>query len=368
MAATEQIGRSSYRSTKELLDNAALSHSRELSIRSSSLFGNIVNQGWAYEQNLEEKVSELRRKANADDFSVFEDPDIITVILTENSDSLIKALIAITKNADFDGTSISRAAAILGFYADLSSQDPAMGTQFTGLVKVIERIILPSIKVLDDKLFIVKDGNTADIYNSAKIGMLLSELDFKELPENYNAIGRELVNSVLQLADDSGLLPESAVDSGSGDLRAGGVIAPETLYPIFTDNPYYPAADYFYEETGEKISVLNQAERFELKKTDFGYRMEFDFPAGQTHTFAVRNIKPFYMMHLLGYRWNADHRFLSYSSGWWYDKQHNTLFVKINHRNKTEEILIYTEKPPEPVTQIEPSENETTESTSADGE
>lgn len=349
MAATEEIGSSSYKRSKELLDRATLSHSRELSIRSSSLFGNIVNMGWAYEQKLEDKTKTLRRKAEASDYSVFEDIDIIPAVLTESSDRLIEALIRLSETANSAEINISQAAAILDFYSELNNQDPRLGSKFIQLTGVIERIILPSVKVLADKLFIVKNENTADIFISTKIGSLLMKLDDEKLHENYTSIGRELVNSILQLADESGFLPETAIESGNGELITDGVITPEKVYPMLTDNPYFPATDYFHEETDEKISVLNQAESFNIEKTDFGYRMAFDFPAGQTHTFAVRNIKPFYMMHLLGFRWNPDHRFLTYSSGWWYDKQHNTLFVKIKHRTTTEEILIYTERPLQPV-------------------
>lgn len=348
MAAAENIGKSTYRNIKSKLDQAAASHSRELSIFSSSLFGNIVNEGWAYEQGLEEKTLELTKKSSSNDYSIFSDEDLIAAVLTEKSEELIRQISAMILIAQEENPTLDDTIAMLSFYIEIAKIYPEIADQFTDVRTLIEPVLLPSVRVLDDRLYISESSNEASIMQTIAAGVLLSDDLLSGLNENYSSIGRELLHSALLLTDDSGIMPETITAVEGSDAVQEGVLTPEKVYPLLTDNPYYPASDYFYEETGEKMSVLNQAETFNIEKTDFGYRMNFDFPAGLTHTFAVRNIKPFYQMQLLGYRWNPDHRFLTYSSGWWYDKQHNTLFVKIKHRMKTEEILIYTEQPPAP--------------------
>ena len=354
MAAVENIGKSSYKNTMAQLNKAAASHSRDLSIFSASLFGNIVNEGWDYEKNIQAKAVELTRKSRNADYSIFTDDDLIAAVLTEESDELIKQISAMIGSAADADISVSDALAMLSFYSEITETYPEITSKFSAIRELIEPIILPAVKVLGGRLYLAGSGETADINQTLTAGLLLMNSINIGVNENYSTIGRELTHSVMLLADNTGLLPETVTAQEGGEIFTEGVITPETVYSMLTDNPYYPTADYFYNETGEKISVLNQTERFNIEKTDFGYRMTFDFPAGQTHSFAVRNIAPFYQMHLLGYRWNPDHRFLTYSSGWWYDKQHNTLFVKVKHRMKTEEVLIYTDTPPAPPAAAEP--------------
>ncbi|MDC7226253.1 MAG: hypothetical protein PQJ61_05775 [Spirochaetales bacterium] len=370
MGAVETIGKPSYWNAANLLSKAAESHSRELTILSSSLFGNIVNEGWAYEQNLNRRTTELTRAARNSDYSIFTDPDLIAVVLTEDSDELIKILSEMIKTAaESEDTSLSDCLAIMSFHKSISEIYPDISSRFSAAADMIETVILPDVKVLDGRLYLSETGESADIRKTLTAGCLLISRIINSGDDDYEAVGRELIHSVLLLADKDGFLPAEISAKEGETASKSGIITPESIYPLITENAYYPAADYFFEETGKKISVLNQAEQFNIETTDFGYRMTFDFPADQTHMFAIRNIAPFYQMHLLGYKWNSDHRFLTYSSGWWYDRQHNTLFVKVKHRMKTEEILIYTDQPevPQQPAAGGESENNTDEEESSSG-
>jgi hypothetical protein len=240
---------------------------------------------------------------------------------------------------------IKTAAGMLHFYSETGKQLPERLSQFSSLLSVTETSIMPSIRVIADKLFLVAGDDTADIYLSLKTGLLLRSMPDDEKGRNAPALGRELISSALSLSDDNGFLPMTVFEDPEGGLITEGGIAPEKVYPLLSDNTYYPSEDYFIFESGEKMSVINQADNFNIEKTGYGFKLNFDFPAGQIHTFAVRNMKPFAQMNLLGYIWNADSRFLQYFSGWWYDRGNETLYIKIRHRTENEEILIYTERP-----------------------
>ena len=357
MAATETIGTSAYRAALSQLDRAAASHSRDLSIKSAPLFGNIVNEGWAYDQGLQNKTPQLTESAREGDYSIFSDEDLTAVVLTEDSDDLIRALSSMTDEAAGSGLSLDEALAVLSFYTGIVDIYPEISSQFYGATELVESVILPAVRVLGGRIYISEDGESVDIEQTLLSGVLLNKPLLSGNEEDVTAVGRELIRSALLLAENTGILPGTVHFSGETETSREGILTPETVYPALSGNPYYPAADYFFDETGEKISVINQAENFKVEKTDYGYRMSFDFPPGQAHAFAVRNFQPFYRMNLLGYVWNSDHRFLTYSSGWWYDRQNNTLFMKVTHRMRTEEILIYSEAPPAPPAPVE----ETTE-------
>jgi hypothetical protein len=347
-AVSEGINRPNYSSVKKVLDRAAVKNSDELSILSSSLFGNIVNEGWAYDRNLERKLVRLENRTANADYSVFTDEDLSIIVLSEDSEVLTENLIQMTKTLSDAEIDIREASGMLRFYQEIKDAYPELGSKFSAFTSVIDTEILPSIKVLSDSLFLVDENDKTDILLSLHTGLMMIKSIETDGASNINDLGRELVSSSLKLSDDLGFLPKSALEGEDGNLVTEDSIAPEEVYPLLSDNPYYPEEEFYFVETGEKISVLNQAESFDIEKTDYGYRMTFDFPVGKIHTFAVRNIKPFYQMNLLGYKWNSDHRFLQYFSGWWYDKDNSTMYVKIRHRTETEEILIFTEKPVSP--------------------
>ena len=347
MAASEYLGTPQYSRIKEQLDRTAASNSRKLSLLSSSLFGNIVNTVWAYDQNLLQTPTALNRTAKAFDFSVFESKDLLATILTGNSDRLLESLVSLSSTVADSEITLNQAVAMLSFYNAIIENAPKIGARFSDLTKIIETYILPALEIIDNHIYIIEEKDVADLTLTLKTGFLLMQVSTGEKAGDYIAIGRELINSALLLSDDNGFIPERIKVTENNDVISEGYIAPEEIYPILNENKYYPEEDFFFAETGKKISARNQAEDFQIEITDLGYKLTFKFPAGQTHTFAIRNIEPFAQVNMLGYKWNSDHRFLTYSSGWWYDKQHNTMFVKIKHRQETEEILIFNERQPE---------------------
>ena len=362
---SEEISGSDYPAVKKNLDRISDKYSDELSILSSSLFGNIVNEGWAYNRSLERKLQRLEERSADNDYSVFTDKDLCSLILGEDSDILTENLFRMTETLSIADLDISEASGMLWFHRKINEESPELGRKFSPLLSVIEKVILPSIKVVSESLFLVDENNTADVLLSLKTGLIMKDISESDSSNNINTLGRELVNSALVLSDNLGFLPATATEGDDGSLITENNISPEQIYPLITDNPYYPSEEFFFTESEEKLSILNQAKTFNVEKTDFGYRMTFDFPTGRIHTFAVRNIKPFYQMNLLGYKWNSDHRFLQYFSGWWYDRDTETLYVKIRHRTETEEILIYTERPAPPP---KPAESSETSETSPSGE
>ncbi|MDC7125655.1 MAG: hypothetical protein PQJ46_08800 [Spirochaetales bacterium] len=341
MAASETLGTSSYKRMKSLLDNAASTHSDDLTMLSASLFGNIVNRGWAYDQNLIDELPTITRKAEANDYSIFTDKDTVELLLTKNSDKLLNAMKNMVLNIEYSDISLETSIGMLMFYSDLYEKSSDMGKEFSNVIKIIPQEIIPSVSLISDRPYIVDSNGNADILKTFKTGLFLCKKCPSKIDEEYSALGRELLNSALLLADNDGILPETISETEKNGIKKTGTIRPETIYPDLTRNKYYPAVDYFYNETGKKICVLNQAKDFNMEKTSFGYKMTFSFPVGEAHTFAIRNMPHFSYLHMLGYKWNSDHRFLSYKSGWWFDKQHNTLYMKITQSKRTEEILIY---------------------------
>lgn len=351
MAGSETTGTSEYAVVKELLNRAAEIHSSNLSIKSSPLFGNPVNIIWEYDEQMIRKPEELISAAEKQDFKLFSDPYLTAAVLEQPSSRLTDSVIQFIAEITPGELSLVDALNIVSFVTKTAESYPSLSERFGDIAPIIREDILSEITIISEDLFVSGSDKQADIYMTLKTGTVLrkfSTLASSENATDFSALGRELVNSALALSDDKGFLPSRISIADDKKMEKQGTILPETVYPLLTDNTWYPSEDFFVSETGKNISVINQADDFRIEKTRDGYKLVFFFPAGQTHIFAVRNVDPFYQMNLLGYIWNPDHRFLNYSSGWWFDRAHNTLFVKIKHRQQREEILITTDRPAQP--------------------
>ncbi len=351
---SESVNTSGYIRTRETLENSAARNSDDLTILSAPLFGNIVNAGWSYDKKISDLVNPLERKSGIADYSIFTQPELINVIMTENSERLLANIRKMSEELAENSIDVATAVSILDFYNRMKAEAPDKAEDLQGFETLLSDIILPSVAMAGKGLFIMTDESSSEVSVSLTAGLNMIHNQSAEEAENVRTLGRELVKSVLDLSDSRGFLPERVIKNEDDEALTDGVINPEDVYSLLSTNTYYPEEDFFLTELGEPVSVYNAADNFEIEKTETGYKISMDYPAGAIHSFVIRNFKPFYSMNLLGYQWNADHRFMTYFSGWWYDRSNQCLYVKIRHRFTTEEILIETNRPavqPAPATE-----------------
>ena len=339
MATSEIIDKSDFDRFQRILSRAATMHREEIGLNSSCLYGNIVNEGWTFNEKIKDDISNFLKRAENRDYSVFSEEYLIPTLFTTDSNALQEELLSMVENIDTT-INVNIAIDMLYFYSSLYELNSEIGKKFSKIAYVIDSILIPSLAIIENRPYIIGSDGGGDIQKSLSVGIFLFNKSPTVLQENYSFIGRELVYSVLLLADEQGLLPQK-VSLIEEEIQKEGVLRPESIYTLLTTNTFYPSIDYFFLDSGKTISVLNQTDNFIIEETSYGYKINFDFPRYETHSFAIRNIEPFNMLYLFGGRWASDHRFQSYSSGWWYDRQHNTLFVKIQNKSRTEEIRIY---------------------------
>ena len=76
--------------------------------------------------------------------------------------------------------------------------------------------------------------------------------------------------------------------------------------------------------------------------------IQTSFPAGYTHYMIINNVEPFKSIEIYDMLFRTDPRFESYnSSGYVYDAETKTLFLKYRHKTYTEKVrLFYKEQEP----------------------
>ena len=226
--------------------------------------------------------------------------------------------------------------------------------------------IISRIFMVEDHLWLVEEDGSIRPELSVLAGRLLMKESRWNNDAFYQALGRQLVISVLAYSDENGMIPERILFEGSGDVVTEGRLAPEAVFRTIVDAPAYPRHVSLAREMGSGSWVLTGAERFTLRGTPRETTVTMDYPAGSIHHLAIRGVKPFNVLFMNGIRWNGDPNFQRYYAGWFYDEVSQTLFIKIRHRTKTESIRILYYDPDAPAAPAEP-EGATEEAAEAAG-
>jgi hypothetical protein len=200
-------------------------------------------------------------------------------------------------------------------------------------------------------VFAENDGVlTADTEFNVRLGAALDQYGRLTGWEDWAAVGRSLVLSVLAQTDTVGMIP-SAFSLDSGGVFAAvreSRLSAARLYPYLgLDN--YPRAERITGSSGSWMWTA--ASSVNVTRDDGITDIAVAFPAGETHYIIFRNIEPFGKIQLHGIDYRTDLRFERYdSSGWYYESSEQILLLKMKQRNPVEHIVIYSVEsvPPAP--------------------
>jgi hypothetical protein len=215
---------------------------------------------------------------------------------------------------------------------------------------IVERHLFSAVVRNGEQMFISRDNDgSCDILLSIQVGKALHEAGLILGQSIYAGVGRQLVISALELADDSGFLPREVVLVEDSVVPSDELVPPEDIYSLFYQGSYVPREIGLTDVLGPGTYIWTAAEELTVTREQEEIVLEFDFPVGYTHHLTVRGIEPFQRAYMFGIRWNTDPYFQNYSSGWAYDADTKTLYVKIRHRAERERMVLSYVRPLPPV-------------------
>ena len=156
-------------------------------------------------------------------------------------------------------------------------------------------------------------------------------------------VGQGLVEGVWGLSDAQGFAPARVVVRGGTIEQRMGAIAPEELYPLVANNPYYPHEVSFYRDISPGFWAWTCSPSLVVQANSARYMFTAAFPAGRSHYLAFYGVKPFTDIQLYDIDYSPDNEFESYdASGYLYKKEMGSLYIKMKHKKDEEDIkLIY---------------------------
>lgn len=336
---TETHGTREYTALLERMEAAAERTGKDLSLVTAPAIGDIVvkadHQRQAMTLQRENLLSLIRREEQA----VFQNPELFFLFTAGDENGPPAALKALAETAPTEGIDAATAAGMFAFYLACLEEEGQPWPEITRYAALPETVLLPAIKVTREGFFIAQEGVSNSVKLSLEVGALLvrsGELTGRTI---HSTLGRELIHSALMLGDEQGYLPEEFFFE-DGEIIFSGYLPPEEFYPLLSNRDSIPRSLSLYREMGPGRWLYSNAEKVAVERSERSERYLFTAPVGEAHYILFQGVEPGFRLRLLGINWNPDPIFQYYYAGWYYDEETRSLFVKIKHRQKEEEILI----------------------------
>ncbi|MDR1932956.1 MAG: hypothetical protein LBQ57_09085 [Spirochaetales bacterium] len=335
----EAVRRGEYRAAYEQVKETARKHSNSLTFLSSPFLGNIQSLSERLLADDQRESARIMSLVRSRDSSVWSRRDLLQFAAMRGAADLKGELLKFAPAVNLQTVSLSAALGMLNNYYDAADSDPESAAALKRFADLINSKIFPAIIKIEAGFFLESAPGKIDVYLSVLAGQICIRAGSAEKDPVLEAIGRDLIISVLNLSDRQGFLPKDILVA-EGILRGTeGRIAPEDIYTLTGSNPYYP---HFVDLT-RRIGAgawLYTAAITSPAITPEKYTFRFQFPVGETHHFVFHGAKQYTEIQLWKIPWRIDARFENYNIGAYFVPEKNLFMAKYNHRNREEEFLM----------------------------
>jgi hypothetical protein len=298
--------------------------------------------------NLFSMMTYATQRGSLDFFTV---QNLADYLLREpNAQSVVSFLSLPSRLEDFK-PSVTEAAGILDTYASLITERPtlpdAVQRESHSYALLLEPALASCLEVVASACSI--DGDILVVHASPEPDGRHGE----PLPSVQAAdIGAALINygaATNRLAlECTGYF---IINSLCGDVSRFDLRTLGELYPrLVRSGAYYPRSMVLSSVRNRKVWAWSIAREFSYTTDDRGdVTLEIDFPADAGHYAIVKGVEPFGAIEIYGMGFRSDPKFEIYnSSGYVYDEDKKTLYLKVFHKTPRESVRL-TYYAPSPV-------------------
>ncbi len=270
--------------------------------------------------------SMIKNAVNQKTLDIFAVNSIAEFILREQANPDVRALLQLPASMSQFMPSTVQAAGILHTYIFLKNSKSHLADYIEPAVDLCLQTIETNCHWENPNLTISEKAVPLSFIQTIETGKVLIDYGSLSSREEYQIAGRLLINTAF-------------TQSPNADLRTLAEI-----YPILVkNNTFYPHETLLHQSDGNLIWAWNVASNMEIKDSENGNvtTLTIDFPQGKSHYMIINGIKPFEDIEIYGISFHTDPRFETYnSSGYVYDDDTRTLFLKSRHKSGKEKIIL----------------------------
>lgn len=322
----------------------------------SSTFLNHLEKTWATfsseERNERSRLARLLGESNPE---LFEFPSLLPYLVDRGSSVLFDDIGKFAASIDITAVSSLQAAGILESVLDAPVTAPVIAASLSALSDSCERKLQSSLWRVGDLLYLSDDGSIVDTATTFRVAAVLSRYGANMPGKSaWKYAGNLLASTLLDFAGNRAEFPARFTLTGTAQEKTGivaktdRILMPADSYSlIMTSNSWLPHVVSFASSDAPGMWAWTSAKAVSLSRPQPDMlRIETRFPQGETHYMVIRGIKQFRRIQIYGMDFRTDPRFESYnSSGYRYDEETETLYLKMRHKSEYEEVTVWLGAP-----------------------
>lgn len=292
-------------------------------------------------ENDPEIINQISSQITKRDISVFNIQNLVTLIADRGPYFLIQELFTMAEGVDIKKADIKTVIGVATAYLNFISLDMEKDISINRFNAIIN-YIFDKIVIIPQGMFFIPEGkgDKADTFLSSQIAILLksgSKLTGRKI---FQAVGDELVKTLLSFKDENSFIPEFIYVDKNKVKSVKGLIAPEYIYPALESALYYPKVKSLKAESSPGTWIATCGAEIDASFSPVGVNFKINFPVEQTENIIVQGLPSISAIKLYGINWNRAANFERYYTGWDYNSETQTLFIKLQHRIEQELIEI----------------------------
>ncbi|TVR71805.1 MAG: hypothetical protein EA427_04140, partial [Spirochaetaceae bacterium] len=333
--------RDQYTTAFNQMRRAADQHPGETGFLSAPFLGNLREVTDRFIARDQQESLNLSTRVAGRDPTVFRDRNIMAFAALRGSEALYRNLIDLIRSVDYREVDVKTAVGM--FETAVTQEHPSEESREAArrFIPIMEERLFPAVRQFEDLFFLETSQGEIDVQYSIRAGAVLEAYGLRFGDMLAVTVGRNLVLSGLSLADNRGFLPQLLFFSDQGMDRQEGSFGPEVLYPVLSNNPWYPRMISLYDDLGAGSFIWTIADftRVDIGTQQHTFRLES--PQNRTHYIIMQGIPPFQSMILFNLQWRNDPTFELYIKGRHYEPRTETLMIKYTDSSTVGDIILY---------------------------
>jgi len=312
-----------------LIPDAAKNNSRRTYL-SAPYFNSLVAMNPSLVMYIENSKNMISYAVEQKSLDIFVLNNLAELLCIQKTKDLPNQLVALPLSlTDFNPTA-KQAAGILNTFVKLSSLDSSLAEPLAAVVDVCLMSIAEICSLEGNSILLEEDDVSVELSDAISLGMAL--ISYGRYSQNIDVENTGYLIISNKLTDTTGI-----------NLRSFG-----ELYPILVpDNNFYPhiqiIADSNKSESGLPVWAWTVARNLKYNvDSDKNVTFSIDFPEEWTQYIIINGVNSFKRIDIYDMAFRTDPRFETYnSSGYVYNKESKTLFLKSRHKSVIEDVKLY---------------------------
>ncbi len=297
---------------------------------SAPYFNTLASMNTSLVRHIDNRISMIDYAIQQQGMDIFIVQDLAEILCTMDNREKVEELLSIPASVEEFKPTVSQAAGIINTYTRLSALNEALAAILEPLIPPCSEIISAACTIEDGTIRLEEHEAALPLLDSISVGMSLIAHGQHTGRQDMKSTGYLIINS-------------SITNEVSSSLHVM-----TELYPIMVPaNPYYPHIQIIADSTtsgnGKPIWAWTVAQNAAYVRDAAGNAtITLDFPPDEIHHAIINGIRPFTRIDIYGIQFRTDPRFEAYnSSGYTYNAETQTMFLKSLHEVQREEVKLY---------------------------